>query len=367
MAFTRFAIVALVLTVAAPVDAQQSARAVKRMDWGPPDHRAVRADGLHVLTYYLNEEAKQQVRRQQVRSAENVFSYMTYTSLIEPDVSGDTGLSCFDVKPRPHSNLKYNYVLVVANLGSDTYTGTVTFKLTGPVKWKRSFPNVHVHGESIVALYFETDSLEAAGNYMLKSTLTGAGSLKSRFCAGCTLPVVQERSARAIKGMDWGPPDHRTVRADGLYMLAYNLSDEAKQQFRGDKNVLPYMPFTILIKPKVYDSGFGCFGVMPIPDYKYNYALVVANLGSDIHTGTLTFKLAGPVKWKQSFPNVAVPGESLVVLHFKADALETVGNYLLKGTLTGAGSLKSRFCAGCTLSTPGLLHRVPARSSPRRR
>ena len=362
MAFTRFAIAALVLTVAAPVDAQQSAR--KRMDWGPPDHRAVRADGLQVLTYYLNDEAKQQVRRQQVRSTENVFSYMTYTSLIEPYVDS-SGFGCFDVKPIPDFKfIDYSYALIVANLGSETHTGTVTFKLTGPVKWKRSFPNVHIHGESIVALYFEADDpLGATGNYMLRSTFTGAGSVKSRFCAGCTLPVVQERSARAIKGMDWGPPDHRAVRADGLHMLAYNLSEEAQQQFRGDKNVLPYMPYTTLIKPKVFDSGLGCFGVLPIPDYKYNYALVVANLGSDAHTGNLTFKLTGPVKWKQSFQNVSVPGESLVVLHFKANALETVGNYLLKGTLTGAGSLKSRFCAGCTLSSPGALHRVPGRSS----
>ena len=358
MAFTRFAIAALVLTVAAPVDAQQSAR--KRLDWGPPDHRAVRADGLQVLTYYLNDEAKQQVRRQQVRSTENVFSYMTYTSLSEPSVSS-SGFECLDVKPTP--DFEYNYALIVANLGSETHTGTVNFKLTGPVKWKRSFPNVHIYGESIVALYFEAGSLGATGNYMLRSTFTGAGSVKSRFCAGCTLPVVQERSARAIKGMDWGPPDHRAVRADGLHMLAYNLSDEAKQQFRGVKNVLPYMPYTTLIKPRVFDSGLECFGVMPIPDYKYNYALVVANLGSDTHTGNLTFKLTGPVKWKQSFPNVSVPGESLVVLHFKANALKTVGNYLLKGTLTGAGSLKSRFCAGCTLSPPGALHRVPGRSS----
>ena len=87
MAFTRFAIVALVLTVAAPVHAQQSADdIVQEMDaWGTPDHRVVRADGLNMLTFNLNEEARQQFRDAN-SGANSVFPYITYTTILHPNI-----------------------------------------------------------------------------------------------------------------------------------------------------------------------------------------------------------------------------------------------------------------------------------------
>ena len=218
------------------------------------------------------------------------------------------------------------------------------------MKWRRSFPNVQVPSNTVVVLFFKADPLEVVGNYLLRSTLTGAGSLRSRFCAGCSDLDLQDLSLQRTFAV--------AQPGDGLNVLTFNLNEEARQQFRGANSgadsVFPYITYTTILKPDLTGDGtpsvpgFECFDVKPQAISRNNYyVLVVANLGPDTYTGTVIFKLIGPVKWRRSFPNIQVPGNTGAALFFKAAPLGVVGNYLLRSTLTGAGSLKARFCAGC--------------------
>ena len=168
---------ALVLTLTAPVSAQQQdARTMKGVvNWQEPNHHVVRADGLGILTYTLPDNARQ------TRSAKSVFPYIVYTSISRPGLS--SGIDAFDLRPLEFA--RYYYALVVANFGTSTARGTFTLKLTGPTKWTRTFPNTTVSGRTFTVLYYQGQPLNRTGNYLLKGTFKGAGSTKSRFCAGC--------------------------------------------------------------------------------------------------------------------------------------------------------------------------------------
>ena len=167
----------LVLAVATPVAAQQQdARILKgAVNWQEPDRHVVRADGLGILTYSLPEDARQ------ARGAKSLFPYIVYTSIGRPTISG--GIDAFDINPLEFA--RYYYAMIVANLGTTTARGKFTLKLTGPTRWTRTFPNTSVSGRTFTVLYYREEPLNRVGNYLLKGTFKGAGSTKSRFCAGC--------------------------------------------------------------------------------------------------------------------------------------------------------------------------------------
>ncbi len=161
-------------------------------------------------------------------------------------------------------------------------------------------------------------------------------------------PVVSaQEDVRALKGtMDWGNPDRIESRPDGLTILTYNLSDEAVGQFRGKKSVFAYITYASISRPSL-SNGFGVFDLTPLEFARYYYSLAVANFGTRTARGTFTLKLSGPTRWTRTFPNTTVSGRTFTVLYYQGEPLNRTGNYLLKGTFKGAGSTKSRFCAGC--------------------
>jgi len=109
------------------------------------------------------------------------FPYIAYTSISKPSIGG--GIDAFDVTPLTFA--KYYYVLIVANLGSSSITGKVTFKIGGPVRRTRTFRSVNIPGSTLIALFFQDSPLNRIGNYSLKVSFSGIGAAKSRFCAGC--------------------------------------------------------------------------------------------------------------------------------------------------------------------------------------
>lgn len=132
--------------------------------------------GLYSITLPANSDLA--VRESAGKSA---FSYIVYTSIGKPDITG--GIDAFDVMPLEFA--EYWYALVVANFGATSITGTATFTLKGPVKWKKTFPGITLSSSSITVLFFQAEALDAVGNYLLLAKFGKAGRMKSRFCAGC--------------------------------------------------------------------------------------------------------------------------------------------------------------------------------------
>ena len=182
MPMRRISAVAFILafSLSSLAHAQQyDHHALKGVKHRAPDHIEVRDDGLHILTY-RHPDVSDDGRERQGRP-KDILPYITYTWIVEPDIGG--GIDCFDIAPLEFA--PYWYAFILTNNSSRSIRGNVTFKLSGPTSWKRSFPNTRIRGRSFAVLYFEGDALRRVGEYMLKSTFKGAGSAKSRFCAGC--------------------------------------------------------------------------------------------------------------------------------------------------------------------------------------
>ena len=165
---------ATLFLLAAPASAQQQDDRILKgvVDWSSRvEHRD---DGLSILTYDLSESSSKPRGRK-------VFSYIVYTSIDPP--SRFVGIDTFHLSP-PEFSRNY-YTLAVANLGTRNAIGTVTLKLTGPTRWTRKFKNVSVPGPGGAVFYYQGQPLNRIGNYLIKGSFTGAGSMKSRFCAGC--------------------------------------------------------------------------------------------------------------------------------------------------------------------------------------
>ena len=166
---------ATLFLLAAPASAQQQDDRILKgvVDWSSPDRVEHRDDGLSILTYDLPESSRNP-------RAKEVFTYIVFTSIDPPGLSPIVTLN---LTP-PEFSRNY-YTLAVVNFGNRTATGNVTLKLTGPTRWTRRFRNATVPGPGYAVFYFQGQPLNRIANYLLKGSFTGAGSMKSRFCAGC--------------------------------------------------------------------------------------------------------------------------------------------------------------------------------------
>lgn len=164
----------------------------------------------------------------------------------------------------------------------------------------------------------------------------------------CSSFAEAQELSRLLKG-DLRTPVEQVVREDGLGMTVFELTPEAARRMRPQqrgKAAVPYIVYTTILKPDI-TGGIEAFDVTPLEFTSYYYGFVVANLGNSPHVGNVSFSLNGPVKWKRSFNNVSINGGTITVLWIEANPLNRVGSYQITGVMSGAGSMKSRFCAGC--------------------
>ena len=173
----RTALAFTVVLLAASAGAQELPRSIKG-DPRQPELTYVRPDGLGVTEISLTAAQVEALRR---GSSKTAFAYIAYTSISEPDLIG--GIDAFDLLPLEF--VGYYFALAVANFSALPHTGTVTMKLSGPTPWTERFNGVTVNGNTVTVLWWRAAPLQRVGNYLFKGTMSGAGSMKSRFCAGC--------------------------------------------------------------------------------------------------------------------------------------------------------------------------------------
>ena len=279
------------------------------------------------------------------------------------------------------------HIVVLENYGPE-HTGTLNVRLRGrrrlgskpTTKWAFSFPDVRIPARIPVRLHFQGPVQLAKGSYLFEASFSGAAPrlVRSGFCANCNVGrglVVSRNDDR--RTLDY------SVRADGLHIQTYYLDDDVtgsrrSNNARPNKNVFVYM---LLTKPpnaapwirdgwgrmEPYAPGSSELQGLATTDetgfWDRWWGLIVVNFGRAAHTGTLTFELQGPSPWKRSFPAVSVPGRRMRILSFKGGAPEPTvpttkppkagehlpGQYLLKGTFTGAAgpaSMTLEFCGG---------------------
>ena len=175
----------------------------------------------------------------------------------------------------------------------------------------------------------------------------GGTPLKARlilFAATMFLLSAPASAQQGVVDLSSAAPTRVEHRDDGLSILTYDLP-ESSRKTRG-KTLFSYLVYTSFEAPTLY-SYIAPADLSPSEFARYYYNLVVVNLGNRTAVGKATLKLTGPVRWTQTLRNVAVPGPGYVVVSYNSTPLNRIGNYLLKGSFTGAGAMKSRFCAGC--------------------
>ncbi len=174
----------------------------------------------------------------------------------------------------------------------------------------------------------------------------GGTPLKARlilFAATMFLLSAPASAQQGVVDLSSAAPTRVEHRDDGLIIMNYDLPESSRNPRA--KSVFTYIVFTSPEPPGL--NPIVTLNIAPPEFIPHYYTLAVVNFGNRTATGNVTLKLTGPVRWTRRFRNLTVPAFGYAVYGFQAPPLNRIGNYLLKGSFTGAGAMKSRFCAGC--------------------